>query len=195
MDSKWLVALGVFCTCVVIITVIGILIWLFNEEETSTDSSTSKSTSTSTSTKVCYDTKLKIDPDKDCEEEYEKLVCPNQTCRPEETKKMCYCLISSNELSTLPFVGKTYVLGIRKVTIKSNGEVITQDNSWNECFKAYVSKTTTVSGKTRYILGESSYYEDGIVMIFDGAGDGTYKVGTELSGFTPRTDCINSLRW
>lgn len=198
MDSKWLVALGVFCTCVVIITVIGILIWLFNEEETSTEKSISKSTSTSTSTstKVCYDTKLKIDPDKDCEEEYEKLVCPNQVCRPEETKKMCYCLISPDELSTLPFVGKTYALGNRKVTIKSDGEVLTQDNPWNECFKSYVTKMTTTSGNTRYVLGPSSYYEDGLVFIKDGtSSDTTYKVATELAGYTPRSDCINMLRW
>lgn len=197
MENKWLVALGVFCLCVVIITVIGVIIWIFNEEEDSTTTS-SKSTSTSSSSstspkKICYDTKLKIDPDKDCEEEYERLVCPSQPCRPEETKKMCYCLISPDELRTLPFVGKTYVLGNRKVTIKSDGEVLGQDNPWNECFRSYVTKMTTTTGKTRYVF-DSGYYEDGLVLIYDGVDD-TYKVATELAGFTPRTDCINSLRW
>jgi hypothetical protein len=192
--EKWLVALGVFCMCMLVVTIIVCIIWLVNEEDD--EESVSKSTSTSSSsssTKICYDTKLRIAQDKDCEDEYEKVVCPNLQCRPEETKRMCTCLISPSDLSALPFVGKTYVLGIRKITIKSNGEVLSQDNSFNDCYKSYVYKTT-VNGNTRYVFG-NGYYENGVVFIYDGVVDFKYKVATELQGFTPRTDCVNILRW
>ena len=198
--NQWLTALGVFCLCIVVMSVTLCIVMLINSESVTTStSSTSTSTSTSTSSstspkKECYETKLRIDLDKDCEQEYERLVCPRQQCRPEETNRMCDCLISPDELRTLPFVGKTYVSGNRKLTINSNGEVLTQDNPTNNCFKAYVSKTTTVQGTTRYVLGASSYYENGLVYIYDGVSGDT-KVATELSGYTPRTDCVNILRW
>jgi hypothetical protein len=189
--EKWLTALGVFCMCTLIIAIIICIIWLANEEYTEEETSSSTSTSSSSSsTKICYDTKLRIGLDNDCEEEYEKLVCPNLQCRPEETKRMCTCLISPDELSALPFVGKTYITGIRKITIKSNGEVLSQDNTFNDCFKSYVYKTT-VNGNRRYVFG-NGYYENGVVYMYDGE---SYKVATELQGFTPRTDCINILRW
>lgn len=197
MEQKWLYAIGVFCLCLAVVTIcVMILAYASNEDVEEEIESTKTSTSTSTSTspkKVCYDTNLKIDLDKDCESEYEKLVCPNILCRPEETNRMCYCLINPSELITLPFVGKTYVLRDRKITFMSNGEVLGQDNQDNNCFKSFLAKITVVSGNTRYVF-DQGYAENGLVFIYDPI-DGNHKVASELTGYTPRTDCVNAIRW
>ena len=199
-NKKWLTAMAVFCMCILVVTVILGIVWFMNKEDEDTveeaTTSTSTSTSMSTSTKKrCKDTNLMIDPDEDCETEYEKLVCPNTQCRPEETKRMCYCLLSPEELSTLPFLGKTYIFGNRKITIKADGEVLVQDGIMNKCFKSYVTKSTTIDGKTRYGLSSSGYFEDGVMYIMSATGGDI--ASPELTDYTfkPRSDCVNSLRW
>ena len=145
--------------------------------------------------KTCKDTNLKIWNYQNCEEEYEKKVCPGAMCRPGETLKMCQCSIGKDELKKLDFVGKTYVSsGNRKITIKEDGEVLVQDNDDNSCFKYYVMKID-INGKTRYDLGSGSYYEDGKMYILDGVSGKIEQTTKTLTGFVPRTDCTNPVKF
>lgn len=145
--------------------------------------------------KTCDDTNLKIWNYQDCEEEYEKRMCPDAVCRPGKTLKMCQCSISKDELKTLDFVGKTYVSssGNRKITIKEDGEVLVQDNDDNPCFKYYVMKVD-VNGKTRYDLGSGTYYEDGKMYIYDGVSGKLQQTTKTLTGYVPRTDCTHPIK-
>lgn len=105
-------------------------------------------------------------------------------------QKECTCALKEEHIKKNKFLanllGKTYKVNNRKVTIKPDGEVLTEDNPDNKCFKDYIQNE--VDGM--YPLGASAHMDakDGSVYIFDGVSGKQIKA-REIKGHVPRTDC------